>query len=152
MFAEIQMVVSENLKELTAAGAVMLVRDERGGHEGESSEVHRHIYRLQGSTFCLHADLSQITAARVKTSIGFTEELEDMLWTSASTSKRSMTAVVWTTGLKSPSFVIPAPQDRDYRCAPNRKRLYFYWKWVSAEQYVKGQRTIGTLETMQVRN
>lgn len=49
----------------------------------------------------------------LKTSIGFTEELEDMLWTSASTSKGFMTAVVWTTGLKSPNFVIPAPRDRD---------------------------------------
>lgn len=107
MFAEIQTVVSENLKELTAAGAVMLVRNERGGHEGESSEVHRHIYRLQGSTFCLYADLSQITA----TSMGFTEELADMLWTSASASKRVMTAA--TNGLKSPSFAIPAPQHRD---------------------------------------
>lgn len=47
------MAASENLKEFTAAGAVMLVGSERGGHEGESSEVHRHIYRLQGSTFCL---------------------------------------------------------------------------------------------------
>lgn len=80
----------------------------------------------------------------LKTSMGFAEELEDMLVAGASTSKRFMTAVVWTTGLKSPSFVITAPQDRDSKSPTSLLLLKETFCWAVCESARSKHRKCGT--------